>query len=430
MLARVHPCAGLAGEVPAPPSKNYTTRYLLAAALADGESLVLNPAANDDALAMQRCLCALGAAIEPVPGGLRIRGFGGRPRPRAVLDVGNAGAVLRFLLAIAVMGEEIAFHTPYPDSLGRRPNEDLLQALAALGAKVESRNGCLPIVIHGGRVRGGEVSLPGGVSSQFTSALLFLGPLLPEGLRIRVTGGLRSQPAVRTTLEVLARVGVPVEADWEELVFSVPGTGYRPGRHTVNGDYPGALAILAPAALLPGEVTVTGLFPDSQGERAALETLAAMGADLKTETDRVRIRGGRPLRGTDCDGDRVIDAVLSLATAAAFAGGETVFRRVGHLRFKESDRLGEFAAEMRRAGLDMAPAGEELAVRGCPGGVAGGVTVSAHQDHRLVMALTAVGLRSRHGLAIEGAEHVSKSYPSFFDDLRLLGAEIDLGGKV
>lgn len=425
MRVRVEPCHRLAGTVAAPPSKNYTTRFLLVAGLAEGESLVINPAQNDDARAMMRCLEALGAEIRPVEGGLLIRGFGGRPRPRAALDVGNAGAVLRFLLAVAVLGEEISFSTPFPASLGKRPHGDLLEALAALGAEVESADGRLPIVIRGGRIRGGRVEVRGSVSSQFTSALLFLAPLLPEGLTVQVTEGLRSQAAVRTTLEVLARAGIQAEADWERLLFYVPGgQRYRPGRFTVNGDYPGAAAVLAAAALVPGEVTVTGLFPDAQGERAALEAFAAMGAELAVESDRVRVRGGRPLRGIVFDGDRAIDAVLSLATVAAFAEGESVFTRVGHLRFKESDRLGDFAAEMRRVGLDLEPRGEELIVKGRPEGVPGGITLSAHQDHRLVMAFAAVGLRAERGLVIDGAEHVGKSYPGFFSDLRRLGATI------
>ncbi|NLG84124.1 MAG: 3-phosphoshikimate 1-carboxyvinyltransferase, partial [Firmicutes bacterium] len=270
-----------------------------------------------------------------------------------------------------------------------------------------------------------QVEVRGTVSSQFTSALLFLAPLLPDGLTIQVMEGLRSPDAVRTTLEVLAQAGIRVEADWERLLFQVPGgQRYRPGRFTVNGDYPGAMAVLAAAALVPGEVTITGLLPDAQGERSALEALVAMGAELIVESDRIKIKGGRPLRGIVFDGDRAIDAVLSLATVAAFAEGDSVFTRVGHLRFKESDRLGDFAAEMRRAGLELFPRGEELIVKGRSGSIPGGATLSAHQDHRLIMAFTAVGLRAERGLVIDGAEHVGKSYPGFFADLRRLGATI------
>lgn len=425
MIAHIPPCETLRGTVAAPPSKNYTTRFLLAAALAEGESLVENPAANDDALAMQGCLRALGAAIEPAGGGLAVRGFGANPKPRAHLNVGNAGAVLRFLLGTAALAREITFHTPFPGSLGRRPNGDLLRALGDLGVETESSDGRLPITVRGNRPRGGGIRLSGSTSSQFLSSLLFLAPLLPEGLEIRVTDGLRSRAAVLTTLEVLARAGVRAEADWENLVFHVPGgQAYRPGRFTVNGDYPAALSILAPAAILAGEVTVTGLFPDSQGERAAVEALAAMGAGVFRGEDRVRLVGGGPLRGIDMDGDGIIDAVLSLAAAASFAGGASVFHRVGHLRHKESDRLGDFALEMNRAGLAVEPRGESLHVSGRPEGIEGGVTVSAHEDHRLVMALAAVGLRARRGLTIEGAEHVSKSYPGFFEALSSLGAAV------
>lgn len=423
MKIRIHPCRELRGRVEAPPSKNYTTRYLLAAALAEGESLVINPSRNDDSLVMQKCLRELGAEIEPRGRDLLIRGFGRKPRPRAELNVGNAGAVARFLMAVAALGEEISFATPYPDSLGRRPHGDLFAALRALGAEIESNDDRLPAVIRGRGLRGGEVGLSGKVSSQFLSALLFLAPLLPEGLAVRIVDELRSQPLIHTTLEVLAAAGIEAEADWDRLYFRVPGgQSYRPGQYIVNGDYPAAVAVLAAAAILPGEVEVAGLRPDSQGERLAVDALAAMGARIEREPDRIRLIGGAPLRGIVFNGDRATDAVLSLATAAAFAAGETTIAGVGNLRYKESDRLGDFARVMRAAGLDVTPDGECLRLRGRPEGVAGGVTVPAHNDHRLVMALTAVGLRSERGIVIDGAEHVSKSYPGFFADLARLGA--------
>ena len=426
MRAHISPCDRLSGVVAAPPSKNYTTRYLLAAALAEGESVVINPAANDDALAMQDCLIALGAEIRPAGRDLVIRGFGGRPTPRADLNVGNAGAVLRFLLAIAALGEEIVFRTPFPDSLGRRPNEDLYKALRALGTGIESDGGRLPVTVRGGRPRGGAITLSGRVSSQYLSALLFLAPLLPEGLQIQVVEGLRSRAAVHTTIEVLERVGIQVRADWRRLAFSVAGgQAYMPGRFVVNGDYPAALSLCAATAILPGRVTITGLFPDSQGEREALDGLAAMGVPIERGPDRITLNGGGILRGITFDGDRVIDAVLSLATAAAFAAGESVLYNVGNLRFKESDRLGDFAREMQGAGLAIVPEAERLLIHGRPEGIEGGVTVDAHLDHRLVMALTAVGLRAGRGLVINGAEHVSKSYPQFFADLGSLGARVE-----
>ena len=429
MQAFVAPCRYLSGSIAAPPSKNYTTRYLLAAALAEGESLVVNPAINDDALVMRDCLLALGAEIRDAGSGhdLIVRGFGGRPKPKALLSVGNAGAVLRFLMAIASLCEEVFFDTPFPDSLGRRPQGDLLRALDEMGVHTESNEGRLPIVIRGGRPRGSSVKVGGQVSSQFASALLFLAPLLPEGLEIAVTGGLRSQAAVRTTLDVLAQAGISVRADWDDLIFRVKGNQpYRAGRFMVNGDYPSALAIVAPSVLLPGQVRLAGLFPDCQGERAALGALQEMGADITIGSDFVDIKGGAPLHGIDMNGDPVIDAVLSLATAAAFAEGESVFRRVGHLRYKESDRLGDFSREMAIAGLAMMPMEENLVVRGKPGWIEGGVNVAAHHDHRLVMALTTAAMHSKRGLRIDGAEHVSKSYPGFFTDLRQLGADIEL----
>ena len=130
-----------------------------------------------------------------------------------------------------------------------------------------------------------------------------------------------------------------------------------------------------------------------------------------------------PLHGTALDGDPLIDSVPALVAAACFAEGESRFENAANLRLKESDRIGDLCAELQRAGCDVEPLDDGILVRGQPAGIAGGVTVDAHDDHRLAQALALVALRSRDGLTITGAESVAKSYPTFFEDLRLLGAD-------
>jgi 3-phosphoshikimate 1-carboxyvinyltransferase len=427
------------GALPHPPSsKYYTLRYLLTALLADGASTIVEPAQSDDTDVLIAALRALGAAVEwcDDPPALWVRGCAGRPTPPAdgVLRVGNAGAVLRLLLGIGALLPEVRFETDHPDSLGTRPNADLLAALAQLGIQAQAREpgGRLPIALRGGPPLGGEVSVSGARSSQYLSALLFLAPLTVRGLQINVTDDLRSAPLVRATLRALAEAGIQVAAADDLRRFVVAGgQAYRPRAARVPGDGPSAAALVAAALALDAPLRLERLDAREDDVAALWGAFYALGAPLTQAPAAVAgdppawvlARGAR-LHGARVDGDGCIDSVPVLAAAACFAEGESRFERVATLRLKESDRLGDLAAELVRAGCDVRVEEDALVVRGRPEGIAGGVTVDAHQDHRLAEMLAIVALRSRQGLTITGAAHVSKSYPWFFADLAAMGAEV------
>jgi 3-phosphoshikimate 1-carboxyvinyltransferase len=390
----------------------------------------MRPAVSDDAEAMIRCLRQWGAEVREIHGGLEIRGFGRTPRDGRTLDPGNAGAVVRFLMGVAAVARETRFITAHLESLGKRPHADLLRALEQLGCITESEGeeGRLPIVIRGGegRLHGGHVEVSGEISSQYLSALLFLAPLIGEDVEITVTGALKSKPVVRTTLEVLRGAGIEI-ASADDLMSHriVGGQGYRPGEFTVNGDWPGASALLAAAAVTDGEVVILRLHRDQQGEQRALDVLSAMGAQVTWEATTVIKREMSPLRGVEFDGDQATDAVLALSAAAALAEGTTRFFNVENLRHKECDRISDFLAALREVGVQGEERRDELIIHGQPDGYGGGVEVWGRGDHRVIMALSILGLRCREPLTITGTEHVAKSYPAFFDDLRALGARID-----
>lgn len=421
----VHPARALNGELRAQPSKNYTTRYLLAAALAGDETRVVGVATSEDAGAMRRCLAEWGAGVTLIGDDAVIRGFGASPRGGVTLNPGNAGAVARFLMGVAALTTGTTFVTDYPDSLGRRPQGDLLDALERLGARVSSDGGRLPVTI-GGPVQGGVVEVSAGRSSQYASALLFLGPLLPLGLELRLTGPIKSHAPLRQTLDTLAAFGVQFSASDDLARVSIPGgQRYRAGRVTVPGDYPGSAALLVAAALLPGTVRVGNLREhDLQGEREAVAVLREMGADIAREEDTLTVRGGRPLKAVTRDGDGFTDAVQALTAAAALADGETTWHNVSTLRLKECDRISDTRRELERLGIGADETPDSLSVTGT-GRIAGGVTVDGHGDHRMIMLLTLLGLRAEAPLRITGAHHIRKSYPLFFRHLEALGARFE-----
>ncbi|MCC3372950.1 3-phosphoshikimate 1-carboxyvinyltransferase [Cohnella sp. REN36] len=422
----VTPTGRLQGEIQALSSKNYTTRYLLVAALADGTSTIRYPAHSEDSDALRRCVRDLGAVIEEDDEKIVITGFGKHPRLAKELDVGNAGAVLRFLMAVAALLPEVTFVNNYPESLGKRPHDDLIEALQDMGVTIEHREGKLPITIRGGAPRGGKIRVSGSVSSQFLSALLFLTPLLDEDSEIEVLHDLKSKVVVGQTLEVLAQAGIVIEASEDLMHYCIPGhQQYKAQEYTVQGDYPGSAAILAAAAVTESDVTVRRLLEDSkQGERAVVDVLKAMNVPLEHENGVVRVRGNGKLIAGEFDGDAFTDGVLAMVAAAVFAEGTSRFYNVENLRYKECDRITDYLNELRKAGANVEEKRDEIIVHGRPEGVEGDVEIDAHFDHRVIMALTVVGLRAAQPIRIKDAHHVAKSYPNYFDHLRALGAQV------
>jgi 3-phosphoshikimate 1-carboxyvinyltransferase len=426
MKVLVQPTRKLVGDINALSSKNYTTRYMLVAALADGESTLMYPAHSEDSDAMRRCIQDLGAQLTETDDRMVIQGFGSMPSPVKELNVGNAGAVLRFLMSIAAFCPDLTFVNTYPLSLGKRPHHDLITALQQMNVRIEHQDGKLPIRILGGKPTGGKIQVSGNVSSQFLSSLLFMTPLLNEDSEIEVLHDLKSKVVVGQTLEVLAQAGIQVEASADLMYYRIPGRQqYKAQDYIVQGDYPGSAAILAAAAVTESNVRLHRLMENSkQGERAIVDVLRMMEVPLSHNQDIVHIQGNRRLKAVEIDGDVATDAVLAMVAAAVFAEGTSRFYNVENLRYKECDRITDYLNELRKAGADVEERQSEIIVHGRPEGVEGGVDIDAHFDHRVIMALTVVGLRSNKGLTIHDAHHVAKSYPQYFDHLRSLGAQI------
>lgn len=420
----VPPGRPLHGSMRPPGSKSITNRALICAALAEGTTRLHGALVADDTAAMLDGLRSLGVAIRPDGDDLEVRGAGGPPPVGGIVDARLSGTTSRFLLPVAALGRGSAVVDGAP-SLRARPMADLLDALAQLGAPVEplGEPGRLPVRVEGGALHGGAVSVAGGVSSQFLSALLLSGPVMRDGLEVTVEGPLVSRPYVDMTVSVMEAFGARPSV--EGATWRVPPTGYlAPEHYAVEPDASAASYLWAAAALTGGSVTVEGLGAASlQGDVRFADLLGAMGASVSRDPAGTTVSAGT-LAGVDVDMSDVSDTAQTLAVVAVHATSPTTIRGIGFIRAKETDRVGAVATELGRCGIEVEELDDGLRVRP---GVPRPALVHTYDDHRMAMSFALLGLRSP-GIRIDDAGCVAKTFPGYWDQLEELGVELRRSG--
>ena len=408
------------GSLPAQPSKSAAHRLLICAALADRETEIGLSAWNADMEATAACLTALGAGFEKAGESVRVRPIREKAAGLPLLDCGESGSTLRFLLPVAAALSGAAFEGR--GRLPERPLSDLTEQLAAHGVSVSGDR--LPLTVSGG-LSGGRYSLPGNVSSQYFTGLMLAAPLAGE-MTVGIRGRLESAAYIAMTREAMA--AFRVETAMTDGEITVPGgQRYRsPGRLAAEGDWSGAAFPLALGAL-SGPVTVRGLRMDSaQGDRRIVPLLERMGAKVSAQGGSVTVLRADRLSALTEDVSGIPDMVPVLAALLMHAEGTSVLSGAGRLRLKESDRLESVCAMVNALGGRAETENDSLIIRGrgsCPGG-----RVNGFGDHRIVMAAAVGASRCLGPSEIGDAEAVRKSYPSFWDDLKALGGGIDVVG--
>jgi len=405
--------------VTVPGSKSIANRALVCAALAEGESVLTSVPDGDDSEAMIDCLRLLGMTVDRVDERVTVVGGVSRlVKGPVTLPTRLAGTTSRFVTALAALGPG-----PYTIDgeapLRRRPMAPLHDALAAMGVHLThlGEAGHLPVTVHGPvDVTVDEVRLRGDVSSQYLTALMLIAPYFPGGLRFVLTTALVSRPYVRITAAVMAAFGVPgVEVG--DRIISVPAGRYRARVFEVEPDASSAGYPLAAAAICGGAVTVPGLTGESvQGDAAFCHVLARMGCEVHQDATGTTVRRTGGLHGIEIDMVDLSDLVPTLAVVAAFADSATTIHGVGFIRNKESDRIGDLCAELRKAGVDATADSDGVTVR--PTSV-GAATLGTHHDHRLAMSFALLGLGSS-GIVVENPDVVSKSWPDFWSMIEAL----------
>lgn len=417
--------SSVAGKVKAPPSKSYTQRALACALLAEGgASEIINPSLSDDGLSAVHAARMLGARVVEGEGCWRVAG-GVVATPDDVVDCGGSATAFRFFTALSAHAQGATVLTG-DASLRRRPMGELLSAMNALGARCFSTrgNGLPPVVVLGGGIAGGEAVVRGDVSSQFVSSLIISCARGGGDTTLLIDGELESKHYVAMTLEVLRRFGGSCIADSGMRSFRVPSRQpLRPCRYDVEGDYSSAAFMLA-AGILAGEVEVFGIrTPSIQGDSQIIEILRRMGGDISTLEGRARsARSG--LRGADIDARHVPDLVPIVVALASRAEGDTIIRGVKRLRYKESNRIDALVQALGRMGARIRAEEDAIVISGKSS--TKGSEVDPMGDHRIAMTCSVLALVSDGETVINDAECVSKSYPSFYDDLRSIGAVVEV----
>ena len=398
-----------------PGSKSYTNRALIVAALAVGQSILKGALDSDDTRYMLAALQSLGIAARrhPDDSSIHVEGAAGQIRAQhGDLFIGNAGTAARFLTALVALGTG----TYRIDGIARmheRPIGPLLGALRQLGVSAHSErdNDCPPIQIISHGISGGTVNIDGGVSSQFISALMLIGPCTLRGIELNIVGDLVSKPYIDLSIAIMSSFEVSVEnEDYRRIV--IPGDqNYRGRSYAIEPDASSASYFLAAAAVTGGRVRIEALGRKSvQGDLGLVSILERMGCAVTWGDDYVELKGPSSLAGIDIDMGGLSDVAQTLAAIAPFANGAVKIRGVGHIRNKETDRVTAVTNELRRLGASVVerPDGWDISPS-----VLSGAVVETYDDHRMAMSFAVTGLKTR-GIQIANPSCVAKTFPDFF----------------
>lgn len=416
----------LKGVVSIPASKSHTIRAVAIASLAAGESFIHNPLDSSDTLAAVGCYRALGAGIDTsAPDLWKITGTGGRiTAPGQVVDVANSGTTLLIAMgsaALAGPGKTITFTG---DAQTRsRPVGPLCDSLTDLGAKCISlnNNGKVPVEITG-RLSGGKTAITAS-TSQYLSSLLLCTPLASKDTEIDVT--LLNEPGyAQMTLDWLDKQHIEYENEGMRR-FRIGGNqSYKAFEAAVAADFSSATFFLCAAALVGQEVTLLGLdFTDSQPDKAVVEYLRAMGADIRVSTDSITVKAST-LHGTDLDMNKTPDALPAMAVTGAFASGTTRLLNVPQARAKETDRIRCMAEELGKMGVAVEELPDGLVIRG---GRPRPTELDGRGDHRIIMALSLAGLVLDEPCVIDTAEAINVTFPGYVELMNSIGANMEIG---
>lgn len=418
----------LSGITRCPSSKSYTHRAIFAASLSEGESRIYQPLLSRDTLSTINTCRSLGPQIIDEDSSLKIIGTPLKA-PEDVIDSGNSGTTLRIGTSVCSLVEEGYSVLTGDNSLRTRPMGPLLLSLQDLGVECFSTklDGTAPIVVKGGGLRGGNVTINGSVSSQFISSILISAVRAKKDVTIEVKGDQVSRPYITSTLATMEKFGVKAERNYNLRYFTVKTGSYSPCEFHVPPDLSSASLLVAAGVLTSKErVTLVGLnFDLPQGDSEIFDIVKKMNGRIMVDKlkGEVVVEESEKLDGGEFDLTDSPDLLPVVSVLALRAKGLVVLKGISHARFKETDRVKNIVTELRKLGATIEETQDRISIRSPP--VLQNASLNSFDDHRLFMGLVIASLLTQHS-TLSGAESVDISYPNFLEDLTKLGADISL----
>ena len=410
--------AKISGKIVCPPNKSYTHRAIFLASLAKGESTIENILHSADTEATIEACKKFGAKINENGDNLVVKSDSSIHA--STIDAANSGTTIRIAAAIASLSDEKS--TLSGDaSLNQRPMKPLLDALESIGAKCSSNDGKPPVEVSG-MIKGGEVSIPGNISSQFISALMIAAPLSQKGIILNVEGDLVSKPYLDATISIMKKFGVDVKIEIPYKKYSIDSQTYSSSSVTIPSDF-SSLALLLSASVLIGdnlqiEATMSDL---PQGDEYFIEILKKLGADVDVNGKIITVKSPEKLVGGKFDLSNTPDLLPPLSILALKTTNSIEIFNVKHARYKETDRIAILARELQKLGIKVEEKEDGLILHSSD--ELNSANLNSENDHRLFMAFCIAGMYVGNCI-VSDAESVNVSYPNFIDDVNGVGGKI------
>ena len=398
-----------------PGSKSLSQRALVAAALAQDDSVISNVLLSKDTLYLVDGLRALGARIVLEDYGSFVYGTSGKIiNSDEELFLGNNGTALRFLTALTCLGRGKYVLTG-EKRLCERPVGPLVEALQKMGVDISCTNNCPPVEINAKGLTGGKVTLKDIESSQYVSALLLCAPYTTQGIDLTLKGSIVSAPYIDLTINVMRDFGAKITRTGKYEYHVEACEIYHGRNYFVEGDASSASYFFLAAALLKKTIRVEGINKQSkQGDIRFLDILDKLGCKVESGENWVEVTGNNLAEGDlTFDLNDMPDMVPTLAVLSAFRKGQTIISNVAHLRIKESNRLAAVVAELNRCGIEAREMPEGIVIHG---GNLRPAIIETYNDHRMAMSF-AIAALVVPGIEISDKKCVDKSFPSFWKEL-------------
>lgn len=414
--------SSISGEMTCPPNKSYTHRAIFLAALAGQDSKVDNVLFSADTNATIQACKNFGAKIIQNGSSITVKEPIKTAESVPEIDAANSGTTIRIAACIAGLFSQKITLTG-DESLQKRPMQPLLDALESMGASCSSENGTPPVKVTG-KIKGGDVSIPGNISSQFASALLICGPLTENGINLSIEGNLVSKPYLDATISSMRKFGVYVQTLIPYRRYGIMPQIYKPGTFDVPIDF-SSLALLLSASVLNGRgISINGSIGNlPQGDEMFIDILEQLGVGVSIESNKITVDTPDKLNGGRFDLSNSPDLLPALSILALKASEPIEIFNVRHARLKETDRISILHRELVKIGIKVQEKEDGLILGSSE--KFHGAELNPEKDHRLFMAFCIAGMFVGD-CTVRDPESVAVSYPNFIKEINAVGASISM----